>query len=275
MSGRPTQVSLGRRAIFKVSANASPRFLVFVAGLLVAPAVVFLTLDVISLKYVALLTTILLVLTGFLLAPTTIEVGADGILVRPSLERKRRFIPIASLEHCAPTGRRGVRLRYYNGVEEILETGRGDIDPDADRAREELYAEISDAMDAWRSNGSSVNAAARVARGTRTTAEWAELLRGIRGGDGDYRSGDLRDEDLWLVLESGAHPEESRAAAAVILRERGDDAKNRIRIAAEASVSPRLRVALTSAADLPEVDDEAVLAAMDDAPASAKKKMKR
>lgn len=273
MSGRPTQVSLGRRAIFKVSANASPRFLVFVAGLLVAPAVVFLTLDVISLKYVALLTTILLVLTGFLLAPTTIEVGADGILVRPSLERKRRFIPIASLEHCAPTGRRGVRLRYYNGAEEILETGRGDLDADADRAREELYAEISDAMDAWRSNGSSVNAAARVARGTRTTEEWAELLRGIRGRDGDYRSGDLRDEDLWLVLESAAHPEDSRAAAAVILRERGDDARKRIRIAADASASPRLRVALTSASDLSDVDDEGILAAMDEAPAS-KKKMK-
>jgi len=274
MARPPTQVSLGRRAIFRVSANASPRFLFFVVGALLAPTLMFLSFDVLALKHVATLTLFLLVATGFLLAPTTIEVGADGILVRPSLNRKRRFIPIASLEHCSPTGRRGVRLRYYNGVEEILETGRGDIDADADRAREELYAEISDAMEAWRSNGSSVNAAARVARGTRTTEEWAALLRGIRGQDRDYRSGDLRDEDLWLVLESAAHPEEARAAAAVILRERGDDAKKRIRIAADASASPRLRVALTSASESAEVDDEAILGAMDDAPAS-KKKMKR
>lgn len=207
----------------------------------------------------------------FAMASTTIEVGVDGILLRPPWGQRPRFIAIASLEHCAPT-KRGVRLRYYNGVEEILVTGEaGGGLGGVDHVREALYAEILDAMDAWTSNDSSVNASTRVARGERSAAEWALALRSLRAGS-DYRSTDMRDEDLWLVLESAAHPEESRAAAAVVLRAGGDEAKKRIRIAAESSASPRLRVALEAASDSEARPDEEILASMDEAPQSKKTK---
>lgn len=272
MNPRPTQTALGRRAKFKVGAVFPARLLFFVAGFVATPAFMAVAQGMVSVGLAVGFVLVVLAVCGLFALPRTIEVGADGILLR-SVSGKRRFIPIAILEHVSPTGRRGVRLRYYNGAEEILDTGsRADVGSEGLELREQLYAELLDAMAAWSASDSSTNTAARVARGTRSMQQWAELLRTMREGGGDYRSSEMRDEDLWLVLESGAHPEDSRAAAAVILRERGDVARARIRVAAEASASPRLRVAFEAASDPRAREDEEILAALEEAPASKRKK---
>lgn len=274
MSQRPTQTSLGRRATFRVGSKLPARALALSGGVLMGIVFAMFAAGGMGLTAAGVFVLGALLLIGLSMLPSTIEVGADGILL---LQRwsKRRFIPIAIVEHVSPTGPRGIRLRYYNGAEEVIETGPADMLDGVDHVREQIYAEILDAMAAWNANDSSANAAARVARGNRTTREWAELLKGMRGGGGDYRSSEMRDEDLWLVLESAAHPEESRAAAAVILRERGDVARARIRVAAQASASPRLRVALEVASDAKPHEDEEILAALDEQPAKSKRMAKR
>jgi len=85
-------------------------------------------------------------------------------------------------------------------------------------------------------------------------AELARLLE--PEGGGSYRDPAARGDDLWRVVEDTSAPEDARAGAAVALRNE-DGAHPRLRIAAEAVASPKLRVALEKASD-PAADDEAL-----------------
>jgi hypothetical protein len=78
---------------------------------------------------------------------------------------------------------------------------------------------------------------------------------------------------LWSVLEDGASAPAHRAAAAVALSPHLDDAgRQRVRIAAQATATPKLRVALEAAA---EDDDVRLIEALDEVTAAEEVVAKR
>jgi hypothetical protein len=79
---------------------------------------------------------------------------------------------------------------------------------------------------------------------------WLADIASLRSGAPQYRESAMRDEDLWEIVESSSAPEDARAAAALLLRGDEEDApaRARLRIAADAIVSPKLRVAIEAAA---------------------------
>ena len=87
------------------------------------------------------------------------------------------------------------------------------------------------------------------------------------------REGSYRDrampaiEELWKMVEDPACAPDRRVAAATTLRGAlDDDGRTRLRVAAEATAAPRVRIALTAAA---EDDDDKLAQALDDVTADA------
>ena len=96
----------------------------------------------------------------------------------------------------------------------------------------------------------------------RTIDAWRSALVGLVERGGDYREASLTLDDLARVLEDPSAPAEQRIGAALGLRslrgsEGAEAALTRIRIAAAATANPRVRIALTKAAE-DELDDAAV-----------------
>ncbi len=95
-----------------------------------------------------------------------------------------------------------------------------------------------------------------------------EQLAGLRelgtDADGSYRSSSLPRERLWALVEDDAAAPATRArAAAALSGSLANEDRERLRIAADATVSPRLRIAL----DAVQNDDDAALAEhLDEAP---------
>jgi hypothetical protein len=106
-------------------------------------------------------------------------------------------------------------------------------------------------------------------RGERAIGEWVEALRGIRERIQTFRTaageGDVFGR-LWEILEDVQAPAAKRAAAAVALSPHLDDqGRERLRIAAQATATPKLRIALEAAA---EDDDERLLSTLEEVAAS-------
>lgn len=203
----------------------------------------------------------LLVLPMFFggMLPSKIAVGVDGVLVRWLWQKK--FIPMAQIASVARgADDRIVRLQLVDGREEILYTSmrrRGSFASKwASQHRDAVLARIGEAMMAYRARGTGADVSALVRRGSRTRTEWLEALRKLRESEGGYRDTVVRDDDLWRVLEDPSAPEDARGGAAMLLRRSLDDAgKARVRVAADATASPKLRVALDAAAG-DEADEE-------------------
>jgi hypothetical protein len=107
--------------------------------------------------------------------------------------------------------------------------------------------------------------AALVSRGGRTAEDWTRAVRGLlRGAVGDYRSNAVPEENLWRVAEDPTAEETARVGAAVALRVTLDEeGRARMLRVAEASVAPRIRVALKAAASAEDEAIEEALAAYD------------
>ena len=186
-----------------------------------------------------------------------IDVGADGLLLRYLWTR--RFVPwsqVASVDHAASDGVRvevkGQRpLRLEDPTTQSTRTAE---------TRALLHASLrARIVDAWQLHRIRTGETAvheQLDRGERAVGEWRKSLVSLRSADGGYRQTATRDEDLWRVVEDVTAPEQARAAAALALRG-AEDAPARLRVAAEAVASPRLRVALETAADR-EAEDAAL-----------------
>ncbi len=130
------------------------------------------------------------------------------------------------------------------------------------RMQAEVVAErINEAIKGRGEGGSSALAWSDdvLARGERALGEWVEALRGIKERIQTFRTaageGDVFAR-LWEILEDAQASATKRAAAAVALSPHLDDhGRERLRIAAQATATPKLRVALEAAAD----DDDARL----------------
>jgi hypothetical protein len=73
------------------------------------------------------------------------------------------------------------------------------------------------------------------------------------GVEGSYRRAVVSDETLWRVVDDASLDARMRAGAAVALRKVLDEAgRARLRVVAESTASPRLRVALRAASNAEE-----------------------
>jgi hypothetical protein len=199
------------------------------------------------------------------LIPTKIAVGIDGVLLRWLWTRT--FVPMSKITRFAPEDDRIIRLTLADGSEKIVYTGmrrRGGMTGMAARYasqhRDAVLARMSEAWRAYHARTPTADVTALVGRGSRTRKEWFDSLAKLGANDGGYRDAVVRDDDLWRVVEDPTAPEDARAGAMVVLRPKLDAAgKQRVRVAAEATASPRLRVVLeraTSEGDLHEVVGE-------------------
>jgi hypothetical protein len=158
-----------------------------------------------------------------------------------------------------------IRLELTGGRVEIISTAsakqRSRTGVFTER-RDMILARIREAWQTHRARGPGADVATIVARGTRSLEEWKKALATLESADAGYRQAALREEDLWRVVEDPRASEDARAAAALLLRKGLDEpGKARVRVAAEATASPKLRVALeASISD----DDAAALAALDE-----------
>jgi len=189
--------------------------------------------------------------------PTRLDVGVDGLLIRWLW--KKRFLPMNQIAQVTPSGDRDINVVLTSGETVVIHTSmsrsRGMF---AQNRRDAVLARVQEAFSVHKSGGPPVDVAALVGRGSRKRSEWLDALLKMRDASG-YRAAVVRDEDLWRVVEDPAAPEDARAGAAVALRSGLDaEGKARVRVAAEATASPKLRVVLDAAAG--ESEEEATKA---------------
>ncbi len=254
----PLFSTLGRNLAFVVGVMATTFFIIafFVSIAVEAPIAPFVILPAI--------------LAG--MWPSKIAIGVDGVLLRWLWMKK--FIPMSKISHIERVEDRTIRVQLVDRSEELLYTSmrrRGGLGGSlASQHRDAILARLGEAIMAYRARGPAADVSALVGKGTRTRGEWLEALGKLRNFEGGYREAVVRDDDLWRVVEDPSAPEDARGGAAMLLRPSLDEAgKARVRVAAEATASPKLRIALDAAAGAHE--DHAVQAALeelagDDAP---------
>jgi hypothetical protein len=196
--------------------------------------------------------------------PSAVEVGADGVMIRAPWGR--RFVPMGSVsrveaydESYRNRSLHGVLLKLHDGGEVKIPVGarRGD-----ETSAAALLERVREAVDTYR-RGDVEGASALLDRGDRSVGDWITYLRSVGvGANVTLRSAPLLPERLWRIVESASAKPADRAAAAVALAATGED-RTRLRVAADAVVEPKLRVALATAANT-DVDDEALGEALEE-----------
>jgi hypothetical protein len=215
-----------------------------------------------------------------MVAPAKVVVGADGVYLKWLWQK--RFVAIEDIERAEIV--EGDPM--FNGVALYVRLVRKSGEP-VDlfvqsvrsnfggmgfnkfvRMRAEILAErINEAVDGKSRGvkGSSSALAwdgALLSRGERAIEEWVAALRGLRAKAETFREPGAVLDQLWGVLEDAQAAPEKRAAAAVALSPHLDDGgRERLRLAAQATVAPKLRIALEAAA---EDDDDRLVRALDD-----------
>lgn len=187
-----------------------------------------------------------------------LRIGADGISLRGGSSSATRFVRFEQLESIEVTMYRfnrkeslGLRVTY-GGKSEVL----GDID--SVEEADTIAREILEAKARWAKERSPVVGLATLASAGAPVGAWLEALRGRAKDDADYRNTALGREQLLELIENGAATAEHRVGAAVLLAAKdGVPARERIRIAAESTANPKLRIALTSIAD-DAVEEQAI-----------------
>jgi hypothetical protein len=123
-----------------------------------------------------------------------------------------------------------------------------------------LAARVEAARERYQQTSGSMDAPFRRAADA-SLETWAQELQQALAHEGSFRQATLRREDaLHVVEDPRAHPE-ARVGAALALRQHGTATDRlRVRVAAEGTVHPKLRVALTHAL-AGEVEEEEIEAA--------------
>jgi hypothetical protein len=187
-----------------------------------------------------------------------VTVGIDGVLVAWPLLGKRRFIRHDQIDD--------VRWSHERIALVLKDGSRYEIDTNAKKpaardAHEALVERLRAAREAYASGGAG-EPLALLARGGRSREAWVRELRAMSEAAGaHYRAASLPSETLWRIALDASEKEELRIGATLALRAAlDDDGRTKLRVAAEAAASPRVRVALAAAADEP--DDDAMAAAL-------------
>lgn len=186
-----------------------------------------------------------------------VTVGADGILVAWPLLRRRRFVRYAEIARVSAWPG-GIVVRLHDGRTYGIATTTNEKSKAIDE-HHALLERIEDAREVHRADeesGRSLTAA--LGRGGRSARAWVKDLAVMsEAGGGGYRAPTLPKDTLWRIALDPTEVEELRIGASLTLRsELDEEGRARLRSAAEASASPRVRVALAGAADA--LDDEAL-----------------
>lgn len=181
--------------------------------------------------------------------PTKLRIGTDGLITR--WLGKERFIPFATIRAfevytsvIAGKTQHGVKLALERGEEVLLPTGQTDIGVSEAQG---LAARIAEAQQ----SGKSGNAASTtLLRGGRPAKDWLRALRAAGEQVQDLRTPAIPQEVLLRLVEDASADEAARIGAAIAATNAADaETKQRLRVAAEVSASPKLRVALDRIAE--------------------------
>jgi hypothetical protein len=183
--------------------------------------------------------------------PTTVEVGADGVVL--TWFGRKRFIPCSAIRDVA-VYEGGYGNKKTIGAEMTLHGGERVRIPVGSRtwsqeAAAALAERIREAMDA-KAHGSIEDAAVVLGREGRSIADWVRALRSVgAGANATLRTAPVPADRLWSIVESPRARGVDRAAAAVALASSEDaEAKTRLRVVADAVAEPKVRVAIDAAA---------------------------
>jgi len=205
-----------------------------------------------------------LLLAAMMVVPTRLRVGADGLEIRwMGTHRFERYDDIARVVRYE----KGFGRSRVIGLEVSLRSGQTLRLPVQDRSWDSdqiglVEERIREAREGLRA-GDTVSDAARLERGTRGMKDWVAELQAIgAGANVTLRTAPLPKDRLLRVVEDASLRSASRAAAAVALvADLDDDARARLRVVAESTAEPLLRVALERAAGgASEAELEEVLA---------------
>lgn len=206
---------------------------------------------------------LLCMLVTFVLAhhiPTRVVVGADALTL--TWLGRVEIVPFSQvrdvLAHDAQEGTRnyvGLTILKVDGSSLRILTGPKDRD---EPQRDRLLERIRDVLALHRGGDRALDASALL-RGGRPADEWIRALRAAgAGADADMRHASIPVERLWRLLHDVGAEGLARAAAAVALAPSASpEERARIRVAAESSASPALRIALERSID-EQADDEAL-----------------
>ena len=189
---------------------------------------------------------------GSKLLPSWVSIGTDGVLVQKPF---KTFIPFPQLSGARVDG----GPAYFKVVLERT-TGKPLRIPAATRDQADaIVRQVDAALDAFASRRKAALIEG-LEPGEQVPEAWRRSLQNLMA-KGGYRTQSVDREQLLRVVEDPGQPEKIRVAAVVALEPdaRPED-KKRVRVAAEASASPKVRVALEQAVE-GTIEDE-VLAAM-------------
>jgi hypothetical protein len=214
----------------------------------------------------------MLAMLALTLAPSTIEVGADGVLVRWLWSK--RFIShedILDVERTVQgfgrSRRNVIVLELRSGEKLNLPTGA----PSWDGGNAEMIeARINDARRVHEQGDAAPMALLQ--RGEREHRAW---VRALRTRDlTDLRSAAVPKDELWRVIEDKGADAIDRGAAVIALGpELSPDERGRLKKAAKVIAAPKLRVVLDDAPDAAEDDLAEMLADLEkEAPARTRGK---
>jgi hypothetical protein len=197
-------------------------------------------------------------------APTRLEVGADGLFIRWLFWK--RFIPHADVHSCVEYDEGWGRSRY-KGLMLVLESGETVRLPISQSRWDNgkvamIHERIREAAGVWREGGATADTSVLAKAKDHTILDWVRHLRALGAGTlATHRVAAVVPETLWRIVEDPSMRAKERAAAAVALSGSLDEeAKGRLRVAAQATAEPKLRVALEAVAD--GKDDEDVVHAL-------------
>ncbi len=181
----------------------------------------------------------------------TLDVGAEGLFV--DWRGQTRYVSFADLRGASvyrarSMGKRlvGVRLDLFSAAPVDVLIGEDQFGA-SDKAAA-LAAHVEEARVKY--DAREARDASTLERRDLTTDAWVTKLRRLgAGANAGPREATITDEALWGVVEDARARPDARAGAAIALSGRLDDAgRVRLRVAAAETASPRLRIALATAA---------------------------
>jgi hypothetical protein len=182
----------------------------------------------------------------------SVSVGRDGLRLRDALRRRELgFEEIAAIRSEGEV----VRIELHGG--EVLAVTLQGLDASV---AAQLGKRMAQGLEDFRALIGS--RAELFARGGRDFAVWKDDVRRLLAQAVGFRGPVLRPEDALRVVEDPeADPEARVGAALALMATGGEEEKLRVRVAAETTLAPRVRIALEAASE-GDVDEDVIAAAV-------------
>ncbi len=179
---------------------------------------------------------------GASIFPLAASIGNDGILLEKWF--RKTFVPFSRMSSVTVVG----GSPYYQVEVALAEDERLRVPTSGREQAEALARQLEAGMRAVRSRDREALIDG-LARGGRTVSAWREAVRDVLS-EGAYRARHVGTESLLRIAEDPFAPEDVRVGAVLALgTPQDEEAKKRVWAAAEASASPRVRLALQRAVD--------------------------